>query len=446
VLPKGIKTSGFPAVEATCRFLGLEFDPWQRDLNRCILAKTKAGLYAADMVVISIPRQVGKTWDIGALVFADSIIHPGTTTIWTAHRFKVARETFDSLRAVALSAPLAPHIDPDQITTAAGNESIRFRNGSRIVFAARERGAIRGFTKVRRLILDEAQILNEHALADLVPTMNQAENPQIILMGTPPKPTDPGEAFTRLRTEALGGESEGVLYVEFAADEFADSDDRKQWAKANASYPKRTNTKAVQRMRKSLSDEDFRREGLGIWDGAGANILPNWPLCATAEPPPDPIALGIAVDPDRVWLSVAAASADPIPYLGAVLRVRLDSGKAHAIAEVARIQYEKAVTVTLDRGGPAGSLLDELEDAGIGVEVVGQDEFVKACADLTDAVGAKEVRHGDHPELNAAVAAAGWRKSGDRDVFARRNGEISMLESAALAMRAARASGPLIFQ
>jgi phage terminase large subunit-like protein len=274
VLPKGIKTSGFPAVEATCRFLGLEFDPWQRDLNRCILAKTKAGLYAADMVVISIPRQVGKTWDIGALVFADSIIHPGTTTIWTAHRFKVARETFDSLRAVALSAPLAPHIDPDQITTAAGNESIRFRNGSRIVFAARERGAIRGFTKVRRLILDEAQILNEHALADLVPTMNQAENPQIILMGTPPKPTDPGEAFTRLRTEALTGESEGVLYVEFAADEFADSDDRKQWAKANASYPKRTNTKAVQRMRKALSDEDFRREGLGIWDGVGREHPP----------------------------------------------------------------------------------------------------------------------------------------------------------------------------
>jgi hypothetical protein len=60
---------------------------------------------------------------------------------------------------------------------------IPFRNGSRIVFAARERGAIRGFTKVRRLVLDEAQILTESAMADLAPTMNQAENPQIIADG-----------------------------------------------------------------------------------------------------------------------------------------------------------------------------------------------------------------------------------------------------------------------
>src|SRR4051812_43798243 len=79
VLPEGIVSSSFPAVEATCRKLGLYFDSWQSDLNRCILAKDAAGLYAADTVVISIPRQVGKTWDIGALVFADSIIHPGTT-------------------------------------------------------------------------------------------------------------------------------------------------------------------------------------------------------------------------------------------------------------------------------------------------------------------------------------------------------------------------------
>jgi hypothetical protein len=56
--------------------LGLGFDPWQADLNRCILGEGPDGLYAADTVVISIPRQVGKTWDIGALVFADCIINP----------------------------------------------------------------------------------------------------------------------------------------------------------------------------------------------------------------------------------------------------------------------------------------------------------------------------------------------------------------------------------
>jgi phage terminase large subunit-like protein len=211
VLPKGIVSDSFPSTRRVCQRIGILFDPWQADLNHCILAKARDGLYAADTVLLSIPRQVGKTFDVGGVVFADSIISPGATTVWTAHRFKVARESFNEMRAWAKSPLLAPHIDYDEITTGAGNECIPFRNGSRIVFAARERGAIRGFTKVRRLVLDEAQILTEHALSDLVPTMNQAVNPQVILMCTPPKPTDPSEVVTRLRADALGDGSTGVL-------------------------------------------------------------------------------------------------------------------------------------------------------------------------------------------------------------------------------------------
>jgi phage terminase large subunit-like protein len=266
VLPSGIVGSAFPAVEATCRQIGMVFDDWQRGLNRAILAKSADGLYAADTVEISIPRQVGKTFDIGGIVFADSIINPGTTTVWTAHRFKVARETFDSLVSMARSPLLEAHIDADAITTANGNECIPFRNGSRIVFAARERGSVRGFTKVRRLILDEGQILSESALSDMVPTLNQATNPQVILMGTPPKPSDPSEVFSNIRAEALAGVSSGVLYVEFAAPAGSRPDDRHAWRVANPSFPKRTPAKAIERMRKLLTVEDFMREALGMWD------------------------------------------------------------------------------------------------------------------------------------------------------------------------------------
>ena len=112
VLPDGIVSSGFPAVERTCRQLGIVFDRWQADLNRCILAKSSDGLYAADTVALSIPRQVGKTFDVAALVFADSIIHPGTTTVWTAHRFKVARESFKEMRGWANTSAL-PRQDLD---------------------------------------------------------------------------------------------------------------------------------------------------------------------------------------------------------------------------------------------------------------------------------------------------------------------------------------------
>jgi hypothetical protein len=62
---------------------------------------------------------------------------------------------------------------------------------------------------------------------------------------------------------------------------------------------------------------------------------------------------------------------------------------------------------------------------------------VQACADMKTAVESGTITHGNYTELNDAVDAAGWRTVGDRRVFARKNGEISMLEAVTLAHWAA---------
>lgn len=433
VLPEGITSSGFPAVHATCLQIGLGFDPWQVDLNRCILAKNSSGLYAADTVVISISRQVGKTYDIGALIFADCIINPGTTVVWTAHRFKVSRETFNSLRAIAKSPLLAAHIDYESITTAAGNECIPFRNGSRIVFAARERGAIRGVAKVRRLILDEAQILSEAAMADLIPTMNQAENPQIILMGTPPKPNDPGEVFTNLRREALAGTSEEVLYVEFAAPPDSDPNDRAAWRVANPSYPLRTPAKAILRMKKLLTPEDFRREALGIWDDDGGNRIISaaaWEACKhPAEPVTGPIVLAVETTLDRSSSSiVAVATTDDGPR---VKVLKSAPGTGWVAAEIVTIasEHPEVEAVVVDDKGQAGTLADAIEDAldaaALSVEVVmtNTSHLAEACGLTLEHINTGSLRHGSDPELDAAVRGAEQRPLGDNAwAWSRRKG------------------------
>ena len=46
----------------------------------------------------------------------------------------------------------------------------------------------------------------------MIPATNQSRQPTsalLLFMGTPPKPTDPGEVFTRMRSEALTGEDDG---------------------------------------------------------------------------------------------------------------------------------------------------------------------------------------------------------------------------------------------
>lgn len=444
VLPEGIKTSGFPAVEATCRRIGIEFDQWQRDLNRCILAKDSSGLYAADTVAMSIPRQVGKTFDVGALVFADSIINPGTTTVWTAHRFKVSRETFNELRMWAKSPLLAPHIDYDDITTGAGNEMIPFRNGSRIVFAARERGAIRGFTKVRRLILDEAQILTEAAMSDLAPTMNQAENPQIIMMGTPPKPTDPGEVFTALRKAALDGETEGSLYVEFSATPGAPVNigEAGFWdamAEANPSHPTRTSRRAIKRLRKLLTnDDDFRREAQGIWDSANHVSLfegTSW-ADGLREFRPDHLsvnALALAVSFDLAHSSIVAASDDDGVVW--VKPLHYGPGTRGVVDRCVELQERFGVDVVIDGRGPGAVLIPHLEKAGVRLHIATTGDVLDAFANLETKVTDGQFFHLEAPELDAAAVGAVRRAVGDRSALGRKKSEsdISPLEAASLA-------------
>src|SRR5204862_4597817 len=126
---------------------------------------------------------------------------------------------------------VAPFVDRRRLGS--GEQEIRFKNTSRILFGARERGFGRGFSEVDVLVFDEAQILTENAIDDMVPATNQARNPLLLFTGTPPKPTDPGEVFISKRDKALAGSSDDMAYIEFSADEGANPDDRKQWAKAN---------------------------------------------------------------------------------------------------------------------------------------------------------------------------------------------------------------------
>lgn len=437
MLPSGIVSTGWPAVLAICLTLQLLFDRWQDGLGRALLGKGKDGLYAADYAVISIPRQVGKTYLLGAIVLALCIATPKTLVLWTAHRSATAQDTFRDLKALAQLPTLKHHIAG--IYDSGDRREILFVNGSRIAFGARERGFGRGFKKVALLIFDEAQILTDKGLDDMVPTTNRHPNPLILLAGTPPKPSDPGEAFTRLRTEALSGESEGVLYVEMSADEDAAPRDREQWRKANPSHPKHTSVRAMLRMLKILGVESFLREGLGIWDGtATIGVLPagSWGGLANLKrkPPKKPAALGIAADLDQVWLSLVAVGAGKRRHVGVVERVRVDKGRAAFVAEVARIQDKHGCPVAIDARGPAAFLIPDLEEAGVNLDRGSSDDFVQACADFVKAVMAGALWHRNYEELNDAVDSAGWRMLGDRRVFARKAGDISALEAAAWAL------------
>lgn len=285
VLPSGILTTGYPTVARQCRRMGVVYDDWQEGLARAVLAKRKGGLYAAGIggVYLSTCRQIGKTFTVGSLVFALCVQYPGLTVLWTAHHTRTSDETYLQLSGFAQRPRVAPFV----LKTPSGNgrQSIVFRNGSRILLGARERGFGRGVPGVAMVVFDEAQILSLAAVADMVPAGNTVRNMLVLYMGTPPAPKDPAELFKARRRELLSAErlrqaGQDVqidgLWVEIGADDGADVDDRDQQQRGNPSVPTRTGWDAMKRLREQLADDDaFRREGMGVWDSdqAGTRLI-----------------------------------------------------------------------------------------------------------------------------------------------------------------------------
>lgn len=165
-------------------------------------------------------------------------------------------------------------------------------------------------------------------------------------------------------------------------------------------------------------------------------VMPCWPDRATpkgAAQPTELLGLALAVDLDRVWISLGACMKGAKPHLGSVSRARLDTSRDIMLAETARIANKNHLPVVIDRKGPAAPLEEELKALGVKVVGAGLDDYVAACADVYDAVEADELEHGNWDELNDAVERAGKRSIGERWAWSRKNGDISMLEAATLA-------------
>ena len=438
VIPDGIVTTGYPSVQARCRELGFAHDPWQQGLGQIILGKRADGKYAATVggVVISIPRQVGKTFLIGSIIFALCMKFPRTTVLWTAHRTRTSDETFAEMDGWTARPKIKPHAL--KARTVNGQQTIRFRNRSRILFGARETGFGRGFSKVDIEVFDEAQILGERALDDMIPATNQSRHPHgalLFYLGTPPKPVDPGEVFGGKRARALSGKSKDTVFVEFSADADADPDDPKQWAVANPSYPKRTDHEAMLRMRENLgSDESWLREALGIWDDDSLTEIPmgKWAACGDKAGQivgQVILSLDMSFDRSRVCIGVAGQRADERRQVE--VDVRSTGSFITSLVEASR-QWNSPVMVATT--GPAAAFIPEMQEAGIEVVSVGGAELAQACGHFYDSVVNGSLAHLDDQGLAAAVRGA-QRRTGETYVFTRKGDvDISPLYAALLAL------------
>lgn len=408
VTPSGIVSTAWPRARDTCRRLGWEFDGWQDDAGRLILAKRSDGEYAADTIVISIPRQVGKTYLIACVIFALCLQQPGLTVIWTAQVKDTALETFDQFLSMTEKPKVKPHVAATP--RGKGDEAILFKNGSSIEFGARDSGFGRGRTDVDVIVFDEGQHLSNEALENMGAAQNVADNPLCFVMGTPPRPRDKGEFFTLLRQEALDGDSDGTLYIEMSADRGSDPMDRDQWRKANPSFPFRTSERAMLRLRKKLRNEDsWRREALGIWDATQGGVVTSkrWGELIGDPIEGRPEAFGVAAHDGRFSVVACWADGETRWVREFVAHVRLDV-VADWLAENARRGQ-----VLIPNYGAAAPLVPILQARRVTARAASLGDVGRGCELLAEGCEAGWISHADQLQLADSLTNA--RKKYGRD-------------------------------
>jgi hypothetical protein len=447
VYPADIVASSSGRIEKRLADMAIRYDTWQSGAVRLILGRNAANRYAATIggVTMSLPRQVGKTFTIGSLLVAMCIEYPGLRVVWTSHHLRTTTNTFRSMQSMVRRKRIFPHLAKNGIRTANGEQEIRFANGSIIMFGAREHGFGVGIDAIDIMVCDEAQRLKSRALADMVPTTNQARHiygALVIFIGTPPRPDDDGDEFAARRKKALTGKMLNGIYIEMSADEDADYDNPEQWSKANPSYPHRTPEESMLRLRENLTDEDdWRREAMGVWDNVDkkVTILPGWPALATDHPGSDVAAIGLAVSVDGEWGSIGQADlyGDDMVNL-AVQEGHRQPGTAWMVAEAKRIQDTYGCPVAIDEKCPDATLIKALRKAGVRVTVMKLEDYAETWSEAVNRVKAKTLSHQATEDLDDAIGVAGLRNAGGdgRKVPGRvkSDGDISSLEAALAAM------------
>jgi hypothetical protein len=453
VIPEGIVDSEWPRIELRLVDMAIVFDRWQTNLGELVLGLTADGKYAATVggVTLSIPRQVGKTFTIGVLIVALCIEFPGLVVLWTAHHGRTTTKTFRSIQGIVKRKRIAPHLAAGGgIRTANGEQEISFANGSLIMFGAREHGFGRGMDGVDIIVFDEAQILGEKALEDMVATTNQSRHVHgalLFYMGTPPRPEDNGEAFTNKRRKALSGKATNMVYVECSADPDADPDDRRQWAIANPSFPHHTPVEAMERMRENLpSDASWRLEAYGIWPAITERleVVPTgiWAERKAENPPGEsepPAALAI----DRWYdgsTSIAGAWRQDAGTFVELLAVDVASDTT-GVVEWLTERAGKKIPVLIAADSPAAAMATDLIGNGVSVRLVTGPDFARSCQAFVNDALEGGVSHAEQKQLSDALASATQLSVGKAGawVWDRRtpDNDISPLVAATLARHGA---------
>ena len=448
--------------------LGYPLMPWQQyvfDVALEIDPKTKR--FAYQFITITVPRQCGKTTLLEVLVLLRGLGHGyRQKMVYGAQDRNMARrKLFDDWRPVLEDSPFNPHI---KFRATNGSEQLQLKGGSTMDLTASLKSSGQGMT-ADLVIIDEAFDFTDNRMdTNFMPTLRTRRNPppgwdgvwygpQMWIVSTAGTPESSKWLLSKVEKGRVLVEDQvrsGTCYFEWSAEDDDPADDPATWRKCTPALGYTINEEAIRSELNNTDLSSFARFGLNRWVESVVDpvfSLERWDALLNDSPAEQngSWAIGFDVSEDRTFGSIAAASmrADG-KFLVEVIERRAGTGW---MAEfIANIWHKKRpVGIFLDRHGPAGSLLTDLETLnvpvlkrgqGTALEDISTSDFAKACGLWYDgcirpeADGGAELYHRTDTELRTAFNNGVKRSSGDAWVFSRKQSPVDISSLIAVVM------------
>ncbi|UVS81833.1 hypothetical protein [Actinokineospora sp. UTMC 2448] len=434
-VPAYLSSSGPEAIDLAAK-AGLHLDPWQKTVLTDALGETDDHRWSAFEVCCFVPRQNGKGGVLEARVLAGLFLFGEKLILWSAHEVKTTDEAYLRIKQLIEENP-SFHRRVKRYWQAHGEKGIELKSGARLRFVARTGRSGRGFSG-DVIILDEAQELTASQIKAIFSTMSTRPNPQVWYTGTPPE--NPGAWIYGVKADGERGKAR-LAYFDWGLElDLADKDlltrmaDRDLWYQANPALGIRITEQFCEDELSRLKD-GFAPERLGVWLPRVEDVK-LWQVITEAawsavldvqSTPLDPVAFSLDVSPDR--------------DLGAIgLAARRDDGLRHVeitdqrdgvgwmLGRAVELHDRwNPVTFAVDEGGPAGSLIEPMRQAGLPVTTMSGREVAQAYGQFHDAVKNRTLRQRGQRELYDALAGAETRDIGDgMRAWGRRSSDVPL--------------------
>lgn len=406
---------------------GLDLDPWQELCLReaCHTRKpprrNATPRWSATEVVVDVARQNGKgdvklVRQLGGLFLFGEWLQ-----VHTAHEFKTCYEHFRKMVDIIESTPdftkmLKPRTG---IRTGAGDQAVELKNGQRIRFIARSGRSGRGLTG-DTVYLDEAFQLDADMVGALMPTLRARPNPQIWYTSSAAHADS--DVLHTLRKRAVAGGEPRLLYLGWNNEPGTDPMDVDAWYRANPALGIRIDPEIMANEQRSMDADEFARECLGIpetYDLIGRVIAPAlWEKVQSDDVSASARMFAVDVSDDRSDSSIAVAGD------GVVGLADFGAGVGWVVDRVVELVGTSPVVV--QSTGPAGTLIPDLERAGVRVVQFTPGDMALACSSFMDDLTDRRIAVRRHWKLDKAAAGATKRRAGDTWVWDRRDASVDV--------------------